>query len=209
MSIITDALKKAEQERKGIINIEEDWGKTLNHKIVRAAKKETGEINRRQPKPQIPPLNNDVKAKDKTLLALLAFGVLVLATIVFLTIINAVLVPSPPPRIAMPEADTDTANVPPEAEAYTDFESEVALVEERISFIDKMSMAFKRDSTQDEFLSHFVLSGIVYDVNGSWAIINDEVVRVGDTLSGARIIAIDPEKVVLLFRDEKFNLNVE
>ena len=130
--------------------------------------------------------------------------------IAFLTITNIFL----PPSINIEEAtpvgtSADSIEVPVEAEAYTDLKSETALIEDRESLIDKMAKALKIESTQDEFLTSFILNGIVYDADDSWAIINNKIVRVGDKLDGATVISIAPQKVVLLFKEERFGLAVK
>lgn len=64
------------------------------------------------------------------------------------------------------------------------------------------------DSLFPRGLSSFRVSGIVLDPHGAHAVINDEVVKVGDELGGWEIIKILPNKVILKRDDEEVNLNL-
>ena len=58
--------------------------------------------------------------------------------------------------------------------------------------------------------SRLVLGGILYDETQPYAIINKRIVKVGDSLPGAKLIQIFPGKVELESEDgEKINLNLE
>ena len=55
-----------------------------------------------------------------------------------------------------------------------------------------------------------VLGGVIYDESGSsYAIINDEVVSVGDYILGYTVFSIDENKVVLLKDDEQVEYILE
>ena len=72
-----------------------------------------------------------------------------------------------------------------------------------------MKKALGRDSVREQVLANFKLNGIVWDTDDSWAIINNRIVRTGDTLNGAQVVLIEPKKVVLNFRNEEFDLAVK
>ncbi len=65
------------------------------------------------------------------------------------------------------------------------------------TLVTSPSTAFKRN---------FNLSGIVYSPKGSYCIINDKVVKVGETVGGATLLAITPEKVDLDYQGETISL---
>ncbi len=52
----------------------------------------------------------------------------------------------------------------------------------------------------------FILSGIVYNPKESYCILNDNIVKVGERVSGAKLLAITPEKVVLDYQGETISL---
>jgi hypothetical protein len=210
MSIIAEALKKAEKERKIKMGMRHSLGKPFNYGKKIASIKESDNINISQLQMSSFKGNkagslhqHNVKSRS-----LLVFGALLSAAILFLAIANIFLLPPPVAEVTAIVKDSGAADVPLEAEAYTDLGPEMALIEERVKVADKASRVFKGVPPQDEFLSNFSLSGIVYDIDDSWAIINNEVVRVGDTLNGARVILIEPKEVVLLLREKKISLPV-
>ncbi len=49
-----------------------------------------------------------------------------------------------------------------------------------------------------------VLKGIAWDETGPLALINDLVVKAGDTIQGARIVKIDFDRVTVQYRSKKF-----
>ena len=53
------------------------------------------------------------------------------------------------------------------------------------------------------------LSGIVFSEKGSWAVINDSIVREGDMIEGAKLLKIEEESVELAFPDKKLILNLK
>ncbi len=52
----------------------------------------------------------------------------------------------------------------------------------------------------------FALSGIVYNPKESYCILNDKIVKIGERVSGAKLLAITPEKVVLDYQGETISL---
>lgn len=207
MSIIAEALKKAGKERDKSITSKEHLSKIFGPERKATYKRKEFKAD----KPQLQPEASLSDTKDMGPLkvhyvkskTLIATGVLLLLAIIFLTVTNIFFIPSPDMKVAASRRAFDFTAVPIEAETYTDLKSEVALIEHKIGLMDKMALL------QDEFSSHFMLNGIVYDVDDSWAIINNEVVRAGDTLGGAEIISIAPQKVSFLFKGEKFDLAVK
>lgn len=53
---------------------------------------------------------------------------------------------------------------------------------------------------------NFSLSGIVYAPKDSYCIINDKIVKVGEQVGGATLVEITPEKVVLDYQGQKITL---
>lgn len=142
-------------------------------------------------------------SRNRTLITSVALLLLVFA---FLAVSNIFFAPSREVANVRTKIITDDTGVDIEAEGYSDLKREIVIIERKEGIIDKVSGALKGMSAKDEFSASFSLNGIVYDSVDPWAIINNEVVRAGDELDGARIISIAPRRVVLLFRNEKFDL---
>ena len=52
---------------------------------------------------------------------------------------------------------------------------------------------------QEEGMSGLLLEGIIYDKNGmSCAIVNSEIVRIGDKLGGFQVLKIDEKRVIFI-----------
>ncbi len=127
----------------------------------------------------------------------------------FLAVWNVFLAPSSNvSRMMTPLGHGKEGDAAPEAEGYSDLKNEIMVIERKEGVIEKMADALKGVSAKDEFLGSFRLNGIVYDSEDPWAIINDKVLRAGDELDGAKVISIAPRKVVLLFKNERFDLVV-
>ena len=52
------------------------------------------------------------------------------------------------------------------------------------------------------------LSGLVYSANDSYGIINDQIVKIGDDISGAKLVKITSQEAVLEYQGEKVVLSV-
>lgn len=209
MSIITEALKKAEKERGKSITSKEYLNKILGpeRKATYKREKKPGE-----PQAQTKTSSSETRnigssnaryVRSKTLVTM---GILLLLAIISLTAANVFMISTPEIEVA---ASGGTKEAPAEAETYTDMKSELSVIENDPTFMSKMTKVFRGDVLQNEFLSNFILNGIIYDDEKSWAIVNDEVVRVGDMLDGAKVISIAPKRVTLLFKEEKFDLAVK
>ena len=188
MSIIAEALKRAEREKDKAIT-----SKEYMNKILGPERKETyqrGELKDEKTRESESAKSIRYVKKRK---ALVVSGGLLVLTIMFLAISNLFLLPSLDVKTAGREKLPLYTAEPLVAEAYTDMSPEVALIESKAGFIDKP-------------LPNFTLNGIVWDIDGSWAIINNEIVKAGDALDGAKVISIEPQKVVLSFRDKRFDL---
>lgn len=196
MSIITEALKKAEKEKDKKITSKEYIDKIFGPERKGTYEKEKFE----EEKTQLQQVR-----QGKTLIV---SGSLLVLAIIFLTVANLFLFPSADVETVIPPKPFDYAGEPLEAEAYTDMSREIVLIEDKSGF-NGIAKVFKRKSTRQQLLSNFTLNGIVYDTDDSWAIINNRMVRTGDALDGAKIISIEPQKVVLNFEGEKFDLVVK
>ena len=196
MSIITEALKKAERQKDKTITSEE-----YIDKILGPERRGTYENENAKPPAEINP------ARRSGTLAV-AGGLLLLA-IIFLTVSNLYLLPSLDVETATPGKAPDYIEDSLKAEAYSDMGSEIALIENNPGFMGKMKKALRGDPVREQVLANFKLNGIVWDADNSWAIINNRIVRTGDTLNGAKVVSIEPKKVVLNFRNEEFDLAVK
>jgi hypothetical protein len=214
MSIIAEALRKAAREKEKTITSKEYLDRILGPERKESYKRKERKSDKSQLQPKAFPTGakktgffKEHYAKNKTLIA---SGILLLITIIFLTVINIFLVPSGNLEQAGSKEIPTTAEEQPVAEAYTDVSPELVLIE-NVSprLIDKMTSVFKSGSIMEEFTSNFTLNGIVYDTDEHWAIINNHIVRVGETLDGATVVSIAPHKVTLLFKNERFDLAVK
>ena len=64
-------------------------------------------------------------------------------------------------------------------------------------------------SLSNVFAQKFVCTGVIYDAKSPVAIINESIVELGDTIDGARVVAIYPEEVVIRYRKKKFSLPIK
>lgn len=63
-------------------------------------------------------------------------------------------------------------------------------------------------SSRSGGLEGIILNGIVWDKNNPYAIVNNDVVKVGDKLGGATVIEISEKDVILEFDGEKHTLKL-
>lgn len=213
MSIIAEALKKAKKERDKTITSKEYLNKILGPERKETYRREKFKAEKLQFQPKVLPSGDENMEspnipyiRNKTVITL---ATLLLVVIVFSVITNIFRTPSPGVGAARHKEAPGVTGVQLEAEAYTNPKSEIALPKNKGDLIDKMTRVFKSDLTRNEFLSNFTLNGVVYDANDSWAIINNKLVRVGDSLDGAKVISITPQKVVLFFKNKEFDLAVK
>jgi hypothetical protein len=203
MSIISDALKKAEKEKVKEISSKEYLNKILGPQRKTTYKKQ--EFRAGRPSESLPkswpsePKDTESTASGISGRTWVVSSILIVLTIAILTSANIFLIPSEDVGVApesIAQIAPQIAKVPLEAEAYTDVKAELPEIPDRVLI-------------QVEFLDKFELSGIVYDAEDSWAIVNNEVVRQGDVLRNAEVLSITPKKVTLLFKDESFDLAVK
>lgn len=214
MSIITDALTKAKKEKVRVMTSEEYLNKIIGPTRKETIAGEEIESNRSQLQGRSAVSETSAVKIPKSPFAnrkmLITTGVLLISAIVFLTFANIFFISTSDVELAIPAGNiSESAVMTAEVEAYSDAKSELVEIEGRTGFMDKMAKVLRGESAHDEFRSNFILSGIVYDEEEPWAVINNEVVKIGDTLDGARVISIFPQKVVLIFKDEKFDLAVK
>lgn len=67
--------------------------------------------------------------------------------------------------------------------------------------------AVKTDEQANLTPPELKIKGIIWGTNLPQAIINDQVVKIGDTVAGARIINIDKSGITVLFNNHKFNIS--
>ena len=179
MSIIAEALKKVEEQKEGT-----SVSKEYMHKILGPERKATYKREG---------LQEEAVSSTQNSRIWVSLAILILLAIIFLTVSNIFLVPSTDVK-TKGRQEISGYEETHEAEAYTDMNAEIALIEN------------KRASLQERFLSNFTLNGIVWDLDNSWAVINNEVVKTGDMLNGAKVVSIKPQKVTLSFQDKEFEL---
>ncbi|MDD5681557.1 MAG: general secretion pathway protein GspB [Candidatus Omnitrophica bacterium] len=210
MSIITEALKKAEKERDKVINSKEYLNKILGPKIDMSSYKK--EVPDKQPLTFTAYENvKHASSMDwRPSRTLVVSSALIIGTIIFLSAMNVFVITSTDVKTATSEGTVRPAGNFIEAETYTTaMQPDINLIERKPTILDKMSRALKGGAITDEFMSNFTLNGIMYDTDNSWAIINNRMVRTGDVLDGAKIISISPQKVILTFKRETFGLTVK
>ena len=54
-----------------------------------------------------------------------------------------------------------------------------------------------------------ILNGIAASGSQGWAIINDRIVKVGDTVKGAKVLGVYSDRVDLEFNNETFSLSIK
>jgi len=78
----------------------------------------------------------------------------------------------------------------------------------KVSYRNPLIPSFLKRTAEEESVS-LVLSGIVYDGEEPLAIIDDSVLKTGDSISGLKIIRISPETVILSDNKRRVTLNLE
>ncbi len=78
----------------------------------------------------------------------------------------------------------------------------------RVSYRNPLIPSFIKGTAEEEPV-FLVLSGIVYDIEKPLAIINDFVLKTGDSISGLKIVRIGPETVTLSDNKRRITLNLE
>jgi hypothetical protein len=63
------------------------------------------------------------------------------------------------------------------------------------------------DLPQESLLPQLALSGIVYDVEKPYAIVNNKVLVQGDKIDGAVVVEISRDRVKFVFQDEEFEIS--
>ncbi len=200
MSIITEALKKAEKQRSDTTTSKEYLNRIIGPQLDLSTLAVSGRNVDLT-------LNNVGKRLGRPLLI---SGILITGAIIFLSVMNLAIFSSIDTTTAQSTYLTKPGGDYLEVETYTKaMYPDVRAIERRSTIFDKMGRVLSGGVTaRDEFLSNFELNGIIYDADNSWAIINNKMVRAGDVLGGAKVLAISPSKVVLLFRSETFDLTV-
>ena len=199
MSIITEALKKAEKQRSDTMTSKEYLNRVMGPQLDLSALTVSGKSV------ELPADISDKRLSRPLIIS----GILIVGAIVFLSVLNLFIFSSIDQTTAQSTYLTKPGGDYPEVETYTKaMYPDIEAIERRSSIFDKMGRVLLGVTKEDEFLSNFELNGIIYDADNSWAIINNKMVRTGDILSGAKILAISPSKVSLLFRSETFDLTV-
>ncbi|MBN1872294.1 MAG: hypothetical protein JW800_06955 [Candidatus Omnitrophica bacterium] len=196
MSIITDALKKAERQKKYSENGSDEY-------INKIAGPPRDGIYRKELNSALLVDSGDGSRKGAPKI-LVSSTVLLTLAIVGLFLVNLfVFGPAEMGTVAPTVApiESNYEKPPLEAEAYTDMKSEIALIERK----DSMAKAEpqKTGILRKAGESDFVLNGIAFDEDDRWALINNEIVRVGEFAKGAKVVSIAPKEVTLVTSEGK------
>lgn len=221
MSIIAEALKKAEKERNSSVNSREYIDKLLGPRIdISSYRKEPADESGAD---EVLTVSDKAKFGHKTAARaygkidwrisrrpLIILGILIIGAILFLSAVNMFVISSVDTKIAQSPRFTNPGKDHIEVETYTNaMYPDIAALERESVISGRLDGALKGGAaTKDEFTSNFELNGIIYDADNSWAIINNKMVKIGDILNGAKILSISPQKTVLLYKDETFDLSV-
>ncbi|MFH0839461.1 MAG: hypothetical protein V1883_00395 [Candidatus Omnitrophota bacterium] len=213
MSIITEALKKAEMERNSRINSKEYLNKALGPRVDMSS--------HRKEAPVSSSVDNVLTGSGRTAdqpagkigwrmsRPLVISGILIIGTIVFLSAMNVFIISSVDTKAVQSPQLTKSGSDYIEIETYTKaMYPDLVALEREPTIFKRLGRALKGITPKDEFISNFELNGIIYDADNSWAIINNQMVKIGDILSGAKILSISPQKVVLLYKEGVFDLSV-
>ena len=187
MSIIQDALKKAEKGRSDSVpNPSEYISKIAGPLREGVYKKGLGSESLTQR------YNSHRREPSRTLVS---STVLLTLAIIGLLVVNLFIFK---PEDVSTDISLTQETVPLEAEAYTDLKAEIALVEGSKGLSE---VSGRQDASSGVPQISFVLNGIISDENENWALINNEIVRVGEITNGAKVISIAPEEVVIMTAD--------
>ncbi len=136
---------------------------------------------------------------------------LVLTVIVIIFGLTVLFKPNQKPQLSYQELQPEIGL----EEVFVDAESQ-----DKLSLLKQTQKKLEEaDWTNDPFaigegslflkdLSSFKLTGILLDPDGAHAVINDEVLKVGDELAGWEVIEILPNKIILKRGDEEVSLNL-
>jgi len=209
MSIITDALKKAARERDGSYA-------DMDGYLTKIAGPVRNEVYEGPPRPDAGTADGllpesvkggfpERRGRRATRFFVTLSGLTAIA-IIALSAINLFFVNDRGFNMVYENIPVGDPAIPLEAEAYTKLNEELALIEKSVS-----SLGFKRGpkaAVDAEMVSadKFVLNGIVADEAESWALINNKVVKPGDRLEDATVIAINSGDVILRVDGKPFVL---
>lgn len=62
-------------------------------------------------------------------------------------------------------------------------------------------------SSSDEILSHLKVQGIIWQGRFPQAIINNQILKIGDEIEGVKVVGVDKDGVRLLFEDKEYKLS--
>ncbi|MBU4488893.1 MAG: general secretion pathway protein GspB [Candidatus Omnitrophica bacterium] len=212
MSIITEALKKAEMERNSSINSKEYLNKALGPRVdMSSHRKEAPVSSGIDDAPTISGRTADQPAGKidwRISRPVIISGILIIGAIIFLSAMNVFIISFVDTEAVQSPQLTKSGKDYIEVETYTKaMYPDLIALEREPTIFKRLGRALKGITPKDEFISNFELNGIIYDADNSWAIINNQMVKIGDILSGAKILSISPQKVVLLYKEEMFNLS--
>jgi len=136
---------------------------------------------------------------------------LALTIVVIIFGLTALFKPSQKPELSYQEPQAQISI----EEVSVDIESQDKLsllkqTQEKLEEVDWTNDPFAvgEGSLFSKGLSSFKVTGIVLDPNGAHAVINDEVLKVGDELAGWKVMEILPNKVILKRGNEEVNLTL-
>lgn len=202
MSIINEALKKAAREKNKTVSEEPAYSNIASAaykpKLEQKQKPDASKDEVGKSEFPLEPIPTETK-KSNTLMWIL-MGVLVSAAIMSISLIitginKKTVKPLATPSIATPEKTKETPlpiNLPPPLSTQTETTAT------SVSEAPKVKIPASPPS--------LMLSGIVAGGDGSFAIIDGLVVKKGDTVSGAKVLGIYADKVVLEYDGAEFSI---
>lgn len=201
MSVISDALKKAQKERE---------------------KKETISVKAKDSYADMPsiiktePKKRKVHLKEKYKTQIIDFlfkpvGLFFLLFIIFYVSFRAYVLYKLRPKVQSKNTSSKVSK--PNLSYGVDDKNEATATS--ISSNNTISAPIKEDRRMISFtnttdaIPSLVLNGIVYDPNKPYVIVNNRAISVGDSVKGAILIAINKKSATFVYNNKKFQIYLE
>ncbi len=214
MSIISEALKKAEQNRNSAIRLSDHTGgmqgfsKSLDGLPVRSQASAGLE---RQAMPQRPkaaeprPVSSTARNERPAALGWKRYAPIgsILLSILCVFIVHGYITSEQYAGRLSSTYEKAGSGAIIEVEPYSDMREEIIKSEQLVITLPALS---PHDYAKEKFFSSVQLNGIVNDGVETIAILNNEILRVGDDVEQARILDIKSGKVVLSLKGKSFDM---
>lgn len=213
MSIINDALKKAEQEKNKIVTDEPGYT-NIASKVYKPSQEqnkniEVAKVEPHAAKPTLDPSSETKKSNNSTwvLLAILSFVAVMSISIIMTNLKKESVKPLATLPPSVPEETLSSPDPKPTLNAGTSPISDVTLLPQTQP-VETVPSSITEPQTVKIPASppYLTLSGIVAGGDESFAIIDGAIVKKDDTISGARVVEIYSDRVVLEFDGAEFSM---